>query len=79
MCGYRANQWHHGEIYVTKVRVFKSNQMFGTKHSKTNWFQKTVKYKRNKQIVKYSNWNIKLGKIGKIAIWSFCFYMFPPN
>ena len=51
--------------------------MFGTKHSKTNQFQKTVKYKRNEQISKNSN--VIMVKIGKIGTCSFCFYMFLPS
>ena len=53
--------------------------MFGTKHSKTNRFQKIVKYKRNEEIWKYSNWNMQMVKIGKIGTCSFCFYMFVPS
>ena len=34
---------------------FKSNRMFGTKHSKTNRLQKTIEYQTNEQITKYSN------------------------
>ena len=50
--------------------------MFGTKHSKTNRIQKTVKYKRNEQI---SNWNMQMAKIGQTGTSSFCFYMFVPS
>ena len=53
--------------------------MFGTKHSKTNRFQKIVKYKKNEEISKYSNWNMQMVKIGKIVTCSFCFYMFVPS
>ena len=53
--------------------------MFGTKHSKTNRFQKIVKYKRNEEISKHSNWNMQMVKIGKIGTCSFCFYMFVPS
>ena len=34
--------------------------MFGTKHSKTNWLQKIIKYQTNEQITKYSNWNMEI-------------------
>ena len=34
--------------------------MFGTKHLKTNWLQKTIKYQTNEQITKYSNWNMEM-------------------
>ena len=30
-----------------QVRIFKINQIFGTKHSKTNWLQKIIKCKTN--------------------------------
>ena len=51
--------------------------MFGTKHSKTNQFQKTVKYKTNEQITKYSNWNMQMQiQPDKISTFSFCVYMF---
>ena len=35
------------------VGVFKSNRMFGTKHSKTNRLQKTIEYKANEESAKY--------------------------
>ena len=38
----------------TQVRG-KNNGMFGTKNSKTNRLKKTIKYKANEQITKYSN------------------------
>ena len=45
-----------------RVRVFKSNQVFGksntwmnTKHSKTNRLQKTIEYRKNEKSAKYSN------------------------
>ena len=54
--------------------------MFGTKQSKTNGFQKTVKYKTNEQITKYSNWNMQMQiQPGKISTCSFCFCMFVPS
>ena len=54
--------------------------MFGTNHSKTNEFQKTVKYKTNEQITKYSNWNMQMQiQPGKISTFSFCVYMFVPS
>ena len=38
-----------------KVRVFKSNRIFGTNHSNTNRLQKTNDHKKNEQSTKYSN------------------------
>ena len=32
-----------------QVRVFKINRIFGTKYSKTNRLQKSIKYKTNEQ------------------------------
>ena len=50
--------------------------MFGTKHSKTNQFQKTVKYKTNEQITKYSNWNMQMQiQPGKIST-QYSFFVF---
>ena len=35
-------------------------QMFGTKHLKTNWLQKTIEYQTNELSTKYSNWNAEI-------------------
>ena len=37
--------------------------MFGTKHSKINQLQKTIKYQTNEQSTKYSNWNMEKKKL----------------
>ena len=37
--------------------------MFGTKHSKINHLEKTIEYQTSQQSTKYSNWNMKKGKL----------------
>ena len=39
--------------YMSKV-----NRIFGTKHSKINGLQKTIKYQTHEQITKYLNLNM---------------------
>ena len=51
------------KILVTEfinVKVSQSNRMFGTQHSETNRFQKTIECKPNEQSTKYSNWNMEI-------------------
>ena len=47
------------KLTTEKVYVFKSNRMFGIKHSKINRLQKTIEYQTNEQSTKYSKCNIK--------------------
>ena len=34
--------------------------MFGTKHSKINWLEKTIEYQTNEQSTSYTNWNMEI-------------------
>ena len=38
-----------------QVSIFKSNRVFGRKHSKANQLQKTIEYKTDRLSTKYSN------------------------
>ena len=40
---------------VLVTTVFKSNRLFGTKHSKVNQLQRIIEYKTNEESTKYSN------------------------